>query len=148
MINPFAETNWNPGAKEIKAFGRSMMIGCSAISLVFLAINLLTRPFDEAVAVPASIFLAGILFLLISKMGVAVAKPFYLLWHFLAACLGIVVANTLLILFYYFAFSLFAVIFRTTTGRDPLRLRKDPNRRSWWFDRPPKRPLKSYFKQY
>jgi len=148
MINPFLETNWRPGGKDIRNFGRSMLIGFSAVSTVFLVVNLFRVPFDEAVAVPASIFLAGVFFFLVSKLGVAVAKPFYLLWHFLAACIGIVMANLLLMTFYYLFFSVFAVLFRVSTGRDPLRLKKDPNRRSWWFERRGERDLKSYFKQY
>ena len=148
MINPFAETNWRPGKKEIREFGRSMLIGFSVVALVFLTVNLLSGPFDEAVAVPASIFLVGVLFFLISKTGLAAASPFYILWHFLAACIGVIVANTLLILFYYLAFSVFAVLFRATTGRDPLNLKKDPNRRTWWAERPPAPAPKTYFKQY
>ena len=149
MINPFKEINWNPGKKDIRTFGHSMLIGCTLISLIFLASNIIRDSLNNALTTPViTIFLAGILLFIISKMGVAIAKPFYLTWYFLAASIGIVISNILLMLFYYCFFSLFAVIFRTISGRDPLLLKKDTNRKSWWHKTEGEKSLRSYFKQY
>jgi hypothetical protein len=148
MINPFKEMNWKPGEDDILAYGRSMLIGFSVIAALFLVVGLFSQPFDEVVATPMVIFLIGFFIYVLSHLGSDVCKPVYFVWHFLAACLGIVVANLMLFLFFYLFFSPIAILARWTTGRDPLKLRKDPEAKTFWIDAKPLRPLKSYFKLY
>ena len=146
MINPFQEINWNPGQAEIRTFGRSMLIGFTVISIVFLAVNYFNN--TGSYTVPAVIFFTGIILYIISYLGRAVALPFYIVWHLIGASIGIIVANLLLGIFYYLFFSVFAVLFRVLSGRDPLMLKKDLNRKSWWLKVDREKELKSYFRQY
>ena len=148
MINPFKEINWNPGDEEIRTFGRSMLVGFLVIALIVLVASIATKPFDEALAAPIAVSLTGFFLHVLSRLGVTICKPFYLVWHFLAASIGIVVANLLLLFYYYLLLSPFAVLFRITTGRDPLKLKRDVNRRSEWEKVERRRGLKSYFKLY
>ena len=148
MINPFDDVNWRPNEKDLRSFGRSMLLGFSGLSILAFVLNISRLPLDESVPIPAVLFLVGVFFFLVSRLGTPVALPFYWVWYALAGSIGIVVANLLLLLFFYVFFSGFAVVFRIVSGRDPLSLKKDPNVRTWWRDRVGKRNLKSYFKQY
>ena len=146
MINPFTEIDWNPGEEQLRTFGRSMLIGFSIIALIFLAVDIYQGSSEYTTSVV--IFFAGVLLYVISYLGRVVALPFYILWHLLGASIGIVVANLLLGIFYYLFFSVFAVMFRILSGRDPLMLKKDVNRKSWWLKISRAKELKSYFRQY
>ena len=148
MINPFAEINWNPEEKDILSFGRAMLIGFSAIAVIFLIVNLFRLPLSQGLTVPIAIFFIGALLYIISNIGVGAAKPFYFIWFFLAATIGIVVSNILLMAFYYLFFSVFAFLFRSISGRDPLTLKKNSNKKSWWVEIQGEKTLKSYFKQF
>lgn len=148
MINPFAEINWKPEREEILSFGKTMLIGFSIISVIFLIVNLFRLSFEQALILPVYLFSVGSILFLIANIGGFPAKFFYLLWYALAASVGIVISNLFLALFYYLFFSLFAVIFRAITGRDPLRLKKDENAQSYWINTTGKKSIKSYFKQY
>jgi hypothetical protein len=148
MINPFAEINWNPEKKDILSFGKSMLIGFSAISSIFLVINLFRLPIEEAIQLPLYIFGVGGVLFIIANIGGVPAKVFYFIWFALAATIGVVISNLLLAMFYYLFFSVFAVIFRTLSGRDPLTVKKDPSKKSWWVKVSGEKSLKSYFKQY
>ena len=148
MINPFAEINWNPEKKDIQSFGKSMLIGFPAIAVIFLVINLFRMPFEEAIQFPIYLACAGGVLFIIAYIGGPPAKVFYFIWFALAATIGVVIANLLLALFYYLFFSVFAVIFRTLSGRDPLTVKKDPSKKSWWVKISGEKSLKSYFKQY
>ncbi|NOY75755.1 MAG: hypothetical protein GXP32_08185 [Kiritimatiellaeota bacterium] len=148
MINPFKEINWKPDEAAISAYGRTMLMGFAIIAGLLFLVGIFRNPFDEAVATPLVVFLAGFFIYALSRLGADVCKPVYLVWHFLAACLGIVVANLMLFLFFYLVFAPFALLARWTTGRDPLALKKDPERKTYWIDAKPQRDLKSYFKLY
>lgn len=148
MINPFAEINWNPGEKEMHAFGKSMLIGFPAIALIFLVINLFRIPFEQAVQLPIFLACAGGVLFIIANIGGFPAKVFYFIWFALAATIGVVISNLLLAIFYYLFFSVFAVIFRNVSGRDPLTVKKNPEKKSWWIIISKEKSLKNYFKQY
>lgn len=148
MINPFKEMNWRPNEDDILAYGRSMLIGFSVIAALFFIVGLCRQPFDEAVPTPMVIFLVGFFIYVLSHLGAGVCKPVYYVWHFLAACVGIVIGNLMLFLFFLLFFSPIAILARWTTGRDPLKLRKDPEAKTFWIDAKPRGSLKSYFKLY
>lgn len=148
MINPFHEIDWSPDEAAIAAYGRSMLIGFSVVAAVFFIIGTFRSSLEQAVATPLVIFLAGFFIYAVSRLGVDLCKPIYLVWHFLAACVGIVVANLALFLFFHLIFSPTAVLARWSTGRDPLALRKDPEKKTFWIESPPKKSLKSYFRLY
>jgi uncharacterized membrane protein len=148
MINPFKEINWRPDDDALVAYGRSMLIGFSIIAALVFVFGLFRNPFDQAIATPMVVFLIGFFIYALSRLGSEVCKPVYLVWHFLAACVGIVVANLVLLLFFHLVFTPIAIIARWTTGRDPLCLRKDPEKKTFWVDAKPPKSLKSYFKLY
>ena len=148
MINPYAEINWKPERKDILTFGKSMLIGFTVISLIFLIVNLFRFPFDQAVTLPICLFFVGGALFIIANIGGIAAKVFYFIWFALAATIGIIISNLLLAIFFYLFFSVFAVIFRSVTGRDPLALKKDSEKKSWWINISGEKSLKRYFKQY
>ena len=148
MINPFREINWHPEEAEITTYGSSMLIGFSIVATLIFLVGVFRLPLDQAIATPLVVFLVGFFIYALSRLSFEVCRPVYLVWHFLAACVGIVVANLALFLFFHLVFSPFAVLARWSTGRDPLILRKDPERKSFWITSKPRRNLKSYFKLY
>ena len=99
MFNPFREVNWRPSLAERRTFGWSLVIGFPSLAAVLL---LATRLWSGTWRVPPFLWLggcglaAGALFVAIPRL----ARPFYLLWYFLACCIGTVVGNTLLSAFY------------------------------------------------
>ena len=145
MINPFHEINWQPDRKAIADFGRTLVIGGVIGSVVFTlaAIGFGSQKLNVLRNVFAVIAVVGVPAWTLPG---AWAKPIYLAWFFLAACIGIVVANLTLMIFYYLFFTIIALALRLT-GRDPLVLRKPPQD-SNWQDSPPPPPRRRYSRQY
>ena len=147
MINPFKEINWNPGAAELKGFGRSLLYGFTALSAIFLAVGIVRNGLSASFSVPLVLFAVGIAIFALSSTFPRASRPLYLAWFFMSACIGIVVSNLALAVFFYLAFSPYALIVRALTGRDPLMLKRPPGR-SCWHDHAGKKSLKRYFRQY
>ena len=106
MINPFKEIDWNPNLAKRRSFAISLIIGFPCLALVWLAIGWL-RTSAVSVAGPAWLAAAGaaagVVFLAIP----AIVRPFYVVWYFLAACIGIIVGNILMAAV-FFGVALFA----------------------------------------
>jgi len=91
MINPFAETNWNPDTAARRAFGRSLVIGFPILSLLLL---LLKRWQSGAWPMwPYWVAAIGVAVGLLCWALPAIAKPIYLVWYGFGCSMGIVVAN-------------------------------------------------------
>ncbi len=148
MINPFHEVNWQPGPRELRRFGITLIVGFAIISAIFLAIRGAVMPMTEAVGLAAWIFAFGAGLGLLAILLPPLARPFCLLWYLLSCSLGMVISNLCFFLFFYALFSPFVLLLRLLTGRDPLVLKKPQNKESYWCRRPPGRPTKSYLKQY
>src|ERR1022692_2557624 len=145
MLNPFAETNWNPDRPARKKFAVSLIIGFPVIAVVFSGIAFLkTHTLNHFFAWLGIVGLAvGIILWLLPQ----IAKPFYLVWYFLACCMGFVVGNTLFALFFYLIFTPLGLL---------LRLRKNPgltkgfdkSRKTYWRDAEKAVDLKRYYRQF
>src|SRR4051812_23818824 len=109
MINPFAEVNWNPDTSAKRKFALSLMIGFPSLAAaLFCFKRVWSGSWDPETAgwmAVAGFFLGGILWALPS-----VARPFYLVWYFIACCVGIVIGNALLLLFFFTVIVLFGLL--------------------------------------
>jgi hypothetical protein len=132
MFNPFSGVNWYPNPAEIRVFGRSLIAGFPFLSVVLLVAN---RFWRGTWSVEPSLWLggiglaAGVLFVLFPFL----AKPFYILWYFLAYCIGMIVGNTLLAGFYLLIITPVGVAMRAF-GRQSVCKTFDRNMQSYWTD--------------
>ena len=146
MFNPFREVNWRPGLAERRTFGWSLVIGFPSLAAVLL---LATRLWSGTWRVPPFLWLggcglaAGALFVAIPRL----AKPFYLLWYFLACCIGTVVGNTLLAAFYLLIVTPVGVALRAF-GRQAVCKTFDRNMQSYWVDVDKPDDVRDYFRQF
>ena len=90
----------------------------------------------------AAFLVLGIVSLLIPPLG----RYIYLVWYFVAACIGFVLTNLLLAGFFYLFFSVIALFFRWVLKRDALHL-KEPNGSMWEEHKTPNQ-LGRYYRQY
>ncbi len=148
MINPFKEINWHPKSLDLKSFGKSMIIGLSAISAIFFLVSFYrTGDAKASLFLPFCVFSCGVLIFVVSRICASALLPVYLVWFFFSAVIGIVVSNLALMLFFYLFFTPFAIALRLVSGRDPLSL-KERTRSSYWKDYSQNGDLKRYFRQY
>ena len=78
-----------------------------------------------------------------------ILKPVYLVWMSLALVLGFIVSHVLLTLFFFLAITPIGIVARLT-GKDFLRLKLQPDAKSYWIPRSrtaPKTPAE-YERQY
>jgi hypothetical protein len=146
MINPFKEINWAPGKKEIRKFGTVVMIGFIVISVLFFLLDYLNiKRISNLFWILKCLSALGIGLFLLSYFCQKCAKPFYYIWFFVAACIGIVVSNVILMLFFYLIFTPIGLLIRLT-GRDPLKLKTVD--KTNWDEYKVKINLKRYYRQY
>jgi len=146
MFNPFSEVNWHPSVAERRAFGRSLMIGLPFISIALL---LAGHSWRGTWSVAPSLWLggsgmaAGALFIAIPSL----AKPFYILWYFVACCISMVVGNTLLAGFYLVIITPVGVAMRAF-GRQAICKKFDRNMQSYWADVEKSGDVRDYYRQF
>lgn len=149
MINPFEQINWNPKDKDIKSFGKSMIIGFTCIAVLFFIVQAFRHvPVAKAVIVPCWLFGFGILMFLLTRTVPKLTLPVYYVWFFVSACIGIVVSNVILLIFFYLVFAPFAIGLKLVTGRDPLQLKRKSDAKTYWLDCKKNKDLSRYLKQY
>ncbi len=147
MINPFKEINWRPDEAETRKFGLTVLVGFAVISvLIVLGSHAGMEKFSNALDISTYLLSAGIIIFAVSYLAPAAARPLYLIWFFVAACIGIVVSNLILMLFFYLVFTPIALLMRLF-GRDPLKLKKSPDLSNWDSCKR-KTDLKRYYRQY
>ena len=146
MFNPFSEVNWHPSLAERRAFGWSLMIGFPSLATVLL---LAARLWDGIWRVTPFLWLggcglaAGALFAVFPRL----TRPFYMLWHFLACCIGAVVGNALLAGFYFLIVTPVGAATRAF-GRRAVRKSFDRNLPSYWVDVEKADDVQSYYRQF
>jgi Saxitoxin biosynthesis operon protein SxtJ len=145
MINPFKDTNWNPDLAERRKFARSLVVGFPILAAVMAIAGRL----HSGVWKPGLFWLgaigcaAGLVFWLIPQ----IAKPFYLVWYFVACCIGIVMSNALVAAFFALVITPTGLIMRAL-GRDPMTRHFDPSSKSYWRDVEKVVDPERYFRQY
>lgn len=135
MIN----INWNPGPRELRKFGVSMIVGFAIIGLLFLFV--LDRP-EAAPYCFAFGAIAGVLGL----SGTRVALVVYLPWMLIAFVMGNIVSRVLLTVFFFVVITPVGLT-RRLLRRDPLQLRQLPGP-SYWKPLPPPKEPAEYERQF
>ena len=145
MMNPFADVNWKPDLKARKKFAVSLIIGFPAIAVVFSLVTWLAKhawnPFFWKLGVGG--LAVGVVLWLLPQ----IAKPFYVVWYFLACCMGIVVGNVVFALFYYLVFTPFGLL-RRTANRNAFPKGFDKSKSTYWQPAEKGVDLKRYYRQF
>jgi hypothetical protein len=145
MLNPFTEVNWKPGLEEKRKFAKSLVIGFPSLALFFSTVNWLTRhpwnPFFLRLGVIG--LAAGVVLWLLP----AISKPFYLVWYFIASCMGFVIGNLLLSAFFFIIVTPIGLLMRGV-GRLSLRKGFDKKTATYWCDAEKMVELKRYYRQF
>jgi len=145
MINPFADVNWDPNLAERRKFAISLIIGFPIVATILSVIMRLTshswKPFPLWLG--AIGLTVGILLWLVPQ----IAKPFYMVWYFLACSIGIVVANVLFSAFYYLILTPIGICMRAT-GSMTFSKGFAKNQNTYWKDVTPVTDPKRYYRQF
>jgi len=132
MVNPFKEINWQPDTVERRKFALSLLLGFPIIGvLVLLRGGLIGHHWSWTV--PLWLAASGAAVGTVLWLVPAIALPAYLVWYFLAACLGIVLSNALLAGFYYTFVTGVGLLLRCL-GRRPLSIGINKSAPSYWLD--------------
>jgi hypothetical protein len=144
-MNPFAEVDWNPDVRARKKFAASLVIGFPAIAALFSFVAFLkTHTLNHfSLWLGMTGLAAGIILWLLPQ----IAKPFYLVWYFIACCMGIVVGNVLFALFFYLVFTPLGLLLRLRRNQ-PITKGFDKSRKSYWRDAEKPVDLKRYYRQF
>jgi hypothetical protein len=148
MVNPFAEVNWKPDLAERRKFAKSLVIGFPCLALILLLGGWIGKgKWDAnlglAIWLGGGGILAGAVFWAVPQM----ARPFYMVWYFLACCLGIVIGNLVLALFYYLILTPFGLIKRVI-GKPALTKGFDKNATTYWKEAHTAEDPARYYKQF
>jgi hypothetical protein len=146
MFNPFSEVNWNPSRAERRKFGWSLMIGFPSLAAALL---LAARLWSGIWSATPFLWLGGC-GLAVGALFVAIpilARPFYVLWYFLACCIGMVVGNALLTAFYLLIVTPIGAAMRVL-GREAVSKTFDKKIRSYWVDAKRADDIEDYYRQF
>jgi hypothetical protein len=77
----------------------------------------------------------------------AIARPFYVVWYFVACCIGFVVGNMLVAAVFYIVVTGLGLVMRVF-GRRALRKSADRGASTYWLDAAPKPAPARYFRQF
>ncbi len=98
---------------------------------------------------PAFFLAPGLVLVVAGAIAPGILKPVYLAWMSVALVLGFIVSHVLLTLFFFLAITPLGIAARLT-GKDFLRLKLQPEAKSYWIPRSrpaPKTPAE-YERQY
>jgi hypothetical protein len=146
MFNPFSEVDWRPDPAERRRFGWSLVIGFPSLAAALL---LAARLWSGTWSVAPFLWLggcgmtAGLLFVAVPLL----AKPVYILWYFLACCIGAFVGNTLLAVFYLLIITPVGAVMRAF-GRQVVSKTFDRSAPSYWVDVENAKDVRDYFRLY
>lgn len=145
MMNPFHDVNWSPDVPARRKFAVSLIIGFPIIAVLFGVGTFVAKhswkPFFLWLGLIG--LAVGVVLWLVPQ----IAKPFYMVWYFIACCMGLVIGNTLFALFFYLVFTPMGLC---------LRLRRRPAitkgfnqaQKSYWRDAEKSVALKRYYRQF
>ena len=83
---------------------------------------------------------AALVFVLLTLLWRAPLAPLNKMWMKLGALLYLIVSPIVMALLFYLTVTPLALLMRVL-GKDPLRLRRDPNAASYWIERTPPGPM-------
>ena len=146
MLNPFKEVRWNPGRSELNSFAKSLLVGFPCVALVLLVSGYVAGKgwnLELALKVGGLGAAAGLVFLLVP----VVAKPFYVVWYFLACCIGLVVGNILLMLVFYVFLTGLGLVMKMRRRR-PIRRTIDRQATTYWQTAEQPSDPRRYYNQF
>ena len=145
MMNPFAEVDWNPDLRARKKFAVSLIIGFPVIAAVFSLVTFLrTHPvYHFALWLGVIGVGLGVVLWVVPQ----ISKPVYLIWYFVACCMGFVIGNTLFALFFYVVFTPLGLCLRLRKNKAVTKV-FDKSRKSYWRDAEKPVDLKRYYRQF
>ena len=146
MINPFKEINWHPGLAERRKFAKSLVIGFPCVAVLLLLAGWVKSGVWN-LRLPLLIGGAGAAAGLLLLVLPGIAKPFYLVWYFVACCIGLVVGNVLLAVVFYVFITGIAWVKRAF-GKSTFRKTVDKQAKSYWLDAPPSDDPQQYYRQF
>jgi hypothetical protein len=146
MVNPFKEVNWNPGPRERRKFALSLIIGFPCIAVVFLLVGALRGKgwnLPLAAILGGGGLAAGLLLLAVPQ----IARPVYVVWYFVACCIGLVVGNLALAIVFFVLVTGVGLVMRVL-GRQPVRKGFDKRAATYWHDAEQVDDPKRYYRQF
>ncbi len=145
MMNPFKDVKWNLDLAEKRKFALSLIIGFPAIATFFSVITRISahiwRPFFLWLGLIG--FGIGVVLWLLPQ----IARPFYVIWYFMACCIGIVVGNLIFILLFFAVITPVGILRRRIFSEG---LEKSFNRSKSTYWQPVEKAvdLKRYYRQF
>ena len=146
MLNPFKEVNWHPDTAALRTFAKSLVVGFPCLAVALLLASYLTGKgwnFDPSIKLGGIGAVAGVLFYMVP----AIARPFYVIWHALACCIGLIVGNVVMALIFYVLVTGIGLLKRLG-GRQPIRKTPDRLVKTYWIDAPLAPEAKRYYRQF
>lgn len=134
--------DFNPPAHQLRQFAWISLLAFPAIGWLVLhkAFGTSTTPAWWLTGIGVGVFVLGL-------VSTAAVRPVFVGMMVLSAPIGYVVSTLVLGLVYYGLFTPVALFFKLT-GRDKLRLKLDPNAKSYWVERNTDIPLSRYLRMY
>jgi len=117
--------NFKPDAKELRQFGKTMIVGFSIFALI--AFFWFHKP---GFAIGLALF--GLLSYVLSFFGKA-AMIVYIPWMAIGFVMGTIVSNVILMLLYFGMITPIAIVFKLM-GRDPMQRSLEPTASTYWSD--------------
>jgi hypothetical protein len=146
MINPFKEVNWNPSPPERRKFALSLIIGFPCIAVVLLLVGWLRSKgwnLPLAAIVGGGGLAVGLVLLTLPQ----IARPFYVLWYFVACCMGLLVGNLALAIVFFVLVTGIGLLMRAF-GRRPVRKTFDKRAATYWQDAEQVDDPNRYYRQF
>ena len=145
MMNPFKDVHWNPTFPEKRKFAKSLIIGFPIIAILLAIINRFSthawNPFFLYLGLIG--FTAGVILWLAPQ----IARPFYVIWYFIACCIGIVIGNLIFILIFYLAFTPLGLL-RRLAFAGAMRKGFDKSKSTYWEPAPKGVDARRYYRQF
>ncbi|MBI2511524.1 MAG: hypothetical protein HYV96_06060 [Opitutae bacterium] len=145
-MNRFREINWHPAREERRKFGLMLAGGAPLSAAVWFAIVRVASG-EWIWAVPVAVGAAGAGLGLLLWAAPALARPFYVAWYLLVACIDTVVTTTLLVAMFALVLTPVAVALRLC-GRQVLRKSFNRPAKSYWRAAEPTPGPERYFRQF
>lgn len=135
------EINWNPTRKMLKDFGLIGLIACPILAGIFYWLA------HWSIGACLVLTVIGIVLFAISRLSLSLTRWIFIGLTVFGAPIGMVVGVIVLGIIFFGLLTPLGLAFRLA-GRDPLRLRRDPNRTTNWQPHTQTQDLKRYFRPF
>jgi hypothetical protein len=142
------EINWNPSPKMLRDFGLIGLIACPILGGIFYWLPHIFSWFahiSNGACLAIAVF--GIFLFAASRSSLVLTRWIFIGLTIFGAPIGFVVGIVVLGIVFFGLLTPVGLAFRLA-GRDPLRLRRDPNRTSHWQPHTQIHDLKRYFRPF